>query len=219
MSSNFTLAAELRADTGKGASRRLRYADSVPAIIYGTGKEPTMITIKHKDIMHACEDEAFFSHILTIDVDGSSEQVIIKDMQRHPAKPQIMHADFLRIDSSHALHVNIPLHFINEDICVGVKEGGLVNHLMTELEVSCLPADLPEFIEVDMAALDNGESIHLTDLVLPKGVSSTILMQGEDHDQPVAAIHIPRGEKLDDEIADADAEADSDADDSAAEEE
>lgn len=197
MSATFTLAAELRTDTGKGASRRLRYANRVPAIIYGLDKEPAMLTFRHDDILHACEDEAFFSHILNIEYDGQSEQVIIKDMQRHPAKIQIMHADFQRIDAAHALHVNVPLHFLNEESCVGVKGGGLVSHLMTELEVSCLPADLPEFIEIDMGGLDIGDSIHLTDITLPEGVSSVILMQGEGHDQAVASIHMPRGEKID----------------------
>ena len=109
-------------------------------------------------------------------------------MQRHPAKMQITHADFQRIDTSHALHINVPLHFINEDICIGVKGGALVSHQMTELEVSCLPADLPEFIEVDMINLDTGDSVHLTDLILPEGVSSIILMQGEGHDQAVASL-------------------------------
>ncbi len=215
MSSNFTLAAELRSDTGKGASRRLRHADVVPAIIYGADKEPAMITISHKDLAHACEDEAFFSHILSMEVNGKAEQVIIKDMQRHPAKLQIMHADFLRVDAKHALHVNVPLHFLNEESCVGVKEGGLVSHLMTELEVSCLPADLPEFIEVDMANIAVGESVHLTELILPEGVSSLILIQGEGHDQAVAAIHMPRAEKLDEDVVVEDADADADETDAA----
>ena len=206
MSATFTLAAELRTDTGKGASRRLRYANRVPAIIYGLDKEPAMLTFRHDDILHACEDEAFFSHILNIEYDGQSEQVIIKDMQRHPARLQIMHADFQRIDATHALHVNVPLHFLNEESSVGVKGGGLVSHLMTELEVSCLPADLPEFIEIDMSALDVGDSIHLTDITLPEGVSSVILTQGEGHDQAVASIHMPRGEKIEEE-ADEDAAA------------
>ena len=216
MSSNFTLAAELRTDTGKGASRRLRHAEVVPAIIYGADKEPAMITIKHKDLMYACEDEAFFSHILSMEVDGKAEQVIIKDMQRHPAKLQIMHADFLRVDANQALHVNVPLHFMNEETCVGVKEGGLVSHLMTELEVSCLPGDLPEFIEVDMVKLDIGDSVHLTELILPKGVSSLLLMQGEGHDQAVASIHLPRAEKVVEDIVEEESAAD-EVDDEAAE--
>jgi len=207
MSATFTLAAELRTDTGKGASRRLRQAGRTPAIIYGSDKEPTMLTFRHDDLVHATEDEAFFSHILNIEYDGNSEQVIIKDMQRHPAKVQIMHADFQRIDAAHALHVNVPLHFINEDICAGVKAGGLVSHLMTEIEVSCLPADLPEYIEVDMAKVDTGESVHLSELLLPEGVSSVVLLQGEGHDQAIAAIHVPRGEKADSEEAEGEAEA------------
>ena len=199
MSSTFTLAAELRTDTGKGASRRLRHANRVPAIIYGADKEPAMLTLKHDDIYHACEDEAFFSHILTINYDGLSEQVIIKDMQRHPAKIQITHADFQRIDADHALHVNVPIHFINEETSVGVKAGGIISHEMTELEVSCLPKDLPEYLEVDMADLDVGDSIHISAIVLPEGVSSVILMQGDDHDQAIAAVHMPRGETIDEE--------------------
>ncbi len=198
MSATFTLAAELRTDTGKGASRRLRQANRVPAIIYGADKEPAMITLRHNELTHACEDEAFFSHILSIECNGTAEQVIIKDMQRNPASVHIMHADFQRIDKDHALHVNVPLHFLNEDTCAGVKGGGLVSHLMTELEVSCLPADLPEYIEIDMANLDIGDSIHLTDIILPESVSSVLLTQGEGHDQAVASIHMPRGEQTDD---------------------
>ena len=211
MSATFTLAAELRTDTGKGASRRLRYANRVPAIIYGLDKEPTMLTFRHDDIMHACDDEAFFSHILTIECDGTSEQVIIKDMQRHPAKLQIMHADFLRIDVTQALHVNVPLHFINEENSVGVKGGGLVSHLMSEIEIICLPGNLPEYIEVDMAALDIGDSIHLTDVVLPEGAVSALLSQGEGHDQAIASIHMPRGEKIEEEEEDAAAAPEGDA--------
>ncbi|MCP3852836.1 MAG: 50S ribosomal protein L25/general stress protein Ctc [Gammaproteobacteria bacterium] len=193
MSATFTLAAELRTDTGKGASRRLRHANRVPAIIYGLDKEPTMLTFRHDDIMHASEDEAFFSHILTLEFDGKSEQVIIKDMQRHPAKIQIMHADFQRIDATHALTVNVPLHFINEEGSVGVKAGGIVSHVMTELEVSCLPKDLPEFIEVNMEDIDVGGSVHLSEIQLPEGVSFASAI--EDNDQPVATVVIPRGEK------------------------
>jgi len=218
MSATFTLTAELRTDTGKGASRRLRHANRVPAIIYGTDKAPSMLTFKHNELVHACEDEAFFSHILTIDVDGTAEKVIIKDMQRHPAKMQIMHADFQRIDENQALHVNVPLHFLNEESCVGVKAGGIVSHLITELEISCLPADLPEYIEIDMAAIDVGESIHLTDIILPEGVSNVALMQVDhDHDQPVASIHIPRGEVEPEEVVSEEGEAEGEAEGSSEE--
>jgi large subunit ribosomal protein L25 len=197
MSATFTLAAELRTDKGKGASRRLRHANRVPAIIYGADKEPTMLTFGHNELNHACEDEAFFSHILTIDVAGQTEKVIIKDMQRHPSKIQIMHADFQRINESEALHVNVPLHFINEENSLGVKAGGIVSHVITELEISCLPKDLPEFIEVDMSNLNVGESVHMSELQLPEGVSRLAAIKVDEQDQPVATVVIPRGEKED----------------------
>jgi large subunit ribosomal protein L25 len=196
MSESFNIAAKLRTDTGKGASRRLRHAGKVPAIVYGAEKEPTMISLKHDDIFHASQDEAFFSHILTLEFGDVSEKVIIKDMQRHPAKVQITHADFLRISESQSLHVNVPLHFNNEEVAPGVKEGGLISHLMAEVEITCLPKDLPEFLVVDMANLQLGATIHLSDIELPEDVTIVALTHGEEHDQPVASIHIPRGEKL-----------------------
>lgn len=199
MSTDFVVKAELRNDSGKGASRRLRHQGKVPAVMYGAGKEPTMLTVAHNEILHSVEDEAFFSHILTVEYDGKSEKVILKDMQRHPAKVQIMHMDFLRIDESHALHVHVPLHFINEDSAPGVKMGGNVSHLMSDIEISCLPKDLPEFIEVDLANLDVGNSIHLSEIALPEGLTIIALTHGEDHDLPVASINMPRGAKEGDE--------------------
>jgi large subunit ribosomal protein L25 len=193
MSATFTLSAELRTDKGKGASRRLRHAGKTPAIIYGTEKEPAMVMFRHDDLLHATEDEAFFSHILTINYDGNSEKVIIKDLQRHPAKLQIMHADFQRIDETHALHVNVPLHFINEETSVGVKAGGKVSHLMTEIEITCMPSSLPEFIEVDMSNVNTGDTVQLSDLKLPEGVTSVVLSHGEGHDQAIANISMLRG--------------------------
>ncbi len=213
MSATFTLAAELRTDTGKGASRRLRHANRIPAIIYGAGKEPAMITFRHDDVVHACADEAFFSHILTLEFDGKSEQVIIKDMQRHPAKLQIMHADFQRIDAAQKLHVNVPLHFINEEDCPGVKGGGIISHVITELEIACLPKDLPEYIEIDMANLDLNESVHLSEIQLPEGVNSLAAVD-EEHDQPVATVVLPRGETADEETVEDAAEGDSEAESS-----
>jgi len=200
MSTDFVVNAELRTDSGKGASRRLRHQGKVPAVMYGAGKEPTMLTVAHNEIFRSTEDEAFFSHILTVNYDGNSEKVIIKDMQRHPAKVQIMHIDFQRIDETHALHVNVPLHFINEDKAPGVKVGGLVSHLMTDVEVSCLPKDLPEYLEVDISALELGSSINLSEISLPEGVSIMALTHGEENDLPVAVINMPRGPK-DDEAA------------------
>jgi large subunit ribosomal protein L25 len=195
MSSDFTLAAELKTDTGKGASRRLRHQGKIPGIMYGGDKDATMITLAHHKFVHAIEDEAFFSHVLTVEVDGIKEKVILKDMHRHPAKEQIMHVDFQRIDENKALHVHVPLHYINEAIAPGVKMGGLVSHLKTEVEVSCLPKDLPEYIEVDIADLELNGSVHLSDLVLPEGVTIIELTHGADHDLPVASVTMPRGEK------------------------
>jgi large subunit ribosomal protein L25 len=186
----FTLEAKARNDKGKGASRRLRrLANEVPAIIYGAGKEPTAISLVHDDLMHASDNEAFFTHILEINVEGSKESVIIKDMQRHPAKPVIMHADFQRVKADQELHVNIPLHFINEDTCVGVKQdGGQISHLLNELEIHCLPKNLPEYIEVDVANLHLGDSIHIADLTLPEGVSSVALSHGEEGNHGVVQV-------------------------------
>jgi len=216
MSSNeFTLVAKPREDVGKGASRRLRRLNGeIPAIIYGAGKDPLSITLRHDDIFHAVEDEAFFSSILEINVAGEKESVIIKDMQRHPAKPIIMHADFLRVRADVELTVNVPLHFMNEDACVGVRlENGQICHLMIELVITCLPKNLPEYIEVDMAELHVGDTLHISDLKLPEGVSSVELSHGEENDQAVAAITEIRPESV--ESADAAGEEGADSTDGA----
>lgn len=195
MSNEFELNAEVREVVGKGSSRRLRRLEGkIPAIIYGGKKKnPQNIALLHKDLMKATENEAFFSHIITLNVGDNSEQVIIKDMQRHPAKPRILHVDFQRVSKDVAIHVNVPLHFINEDSCKGVKlQGGAISHSMVEVEISCLPGDLPEFIEVDMIDVEIDQIVHLSDLKLPKGVEILALAQGEDHDLPVVAIHTPK---------------------------
>jgi large subunit ribosomal protein L25 len=196
MSSNeFELIAKSRTDLGKGASRRLRrLADEIPAIIYGSGKDPVSITIPHKDIMKAVSNEAFFSHIISMSVDGKKEQVVIKDLQRHPARPRIMHADFLRVSAKQTIHVKVPVHFLNEDKCKGVKfGGGSIIKSMTEIEVVCLPKDLPEFLEVDMTNLGVGETIHISGIVFPKGVSSVDLAHGHDSDNAIVTVQAPRG--------------------------
>jgi large subunit ribosomal protein L25 len=167
----FQIEAESRNDRGKGASRRLRRAGKIPAIVYGAGGEPNAIQLGHTDMLLHTAHEAFYSHILTLKVDGRSERVVLKDMQRHVYKPFIMHMDFLRVSEREALTMRVPLHFINEDRCVGVKTGGgIVSHLMSDLEIVCLPKDLPEYIEVDIEQLQIGESIHLSELALPPGV-------------------------------------------------
>lgn len=189
---NFVLEASSRVDAGKGASRRLRKQNAVPAIIYGGDKAPANISLQHHHVLHAIENEAFFASIITLKVDGKDESVIIKDLQRHPAKPRIMHADFLRVSADHALHVKVPLHFTNEATSVGVKAGGLVSHILTELEISCLPKDLPEYIEVDVQALNVGDSLHIADLKLPAGVTSIALSHGESGNLAVVAIVAPK---------------------------
>ncbi|MDL0430631.1 50S ribosomal protein L25/general stress protein Ctc [Marinobacter sp. TBZ242] len=201
MSQEFLIEAFPRGDQGRGASRRLRREErKIPAIIYGGKKEATPISIWHNELKKALENEAFFSHVLTIELDGKKESVILKDLQRHPYKPLLTHADFLRVDKDHEIHVNVPLHFLNEDSAPAIKlQGGVANHQITEVEVICLPQNLPEFLEVDMAEVEMDQVVHLSDLKLPKGVRVAALLQGEDHDLPVVAIHKPRGAKVDDE--------------------
>jgi len=204
---DFSLNANTRDDLGKGASRRLRRNDNlVPAIVYGGNKEPQSISITARELNKALENEAFYSHVIKLSVDGKKQDVLLKALQRHPAKPLIMHADFLRVVAGQEVTVHVPLHFINEDTCVGVKKsGGVISHTMTDVEVNCLPKDLPEFIEVDMAGVDLGDIVHLSNLKLPKGVSIPALALGNDHDLPVANVHAPRV-ALEDE-ADVEAEA------------
>ena len=193
MSASFNIEAELRTDLGKGASRRLRHTEKFPAVVYGTGKDPVSITVDHKKFLHNLENEAFYSHILTLSIGGKDEQVILKDLQRHPAKLAIMHADFLRVSATEKLHLRVPLHFINAEECPGAKEGGLVTHSISEIEVACLPKDLPEFLEVDLSSLELDHSVHMSDITVPAGVELVELSHGAEHDQPVASVHMPRG--------------------------
>lgn len=192
---DFELNAERRADVGKGASRRLRrLAAEVPAIIYGGDSAPQPIALVHHELAHALENEAFYSHIISLQVDGKAQDVILKDLQRHPARPVILHADFLRVDRTHKLTTRVPLHFLNEDTCIGVRQqGGAIQHNLADLEIQCLPADLPEYIEVDMAGVEVGQILHISDLRLPAGVESIALVHGADHDLPVVAVNKPKG--------------------------
>jgi len=195
MSNAYALAAKSRSLVGKGASRRLRREEkALPAIVYGAGKEPTQVSIITKDFIKQLENEAFFAHIIDINIEGASEQVVLKDVQRHPVSNWPIHADFLRIDQTHKIQMKIPLHFTNEDECVGIKEnGGIANHLMNDLEILCFAKDLPEYIEVDVGALDVGDSLHLSDIKLPAGVEAIALIHGDDeHDLTVVTIALPR---------------------------
>ncbi len=191
MSTNFVINARSREDTGKGASRRLRrQSGEVPAIIYGGKKHAEKISILHKDITKALENEAVYSSIISLAVDGKAEDTIIKDIQRHPAKQVILHLDFLRVSKTTKLQTRVPLNFLNEDICVGVKMGGgLIAHTMTDIEVSCLPKDLPESIDVDMEQIDIGQIVHLSDIKMPSGVESVSLSQGAEYDLTVATVN------------------------------
>jgi large subunit ribosomal protein L25 len=194
--SSFTLQAQTRADKGKGASRRLRrLQDQVPAILYGDDKTPVMLSVSHKDLVKCLDSEAFYSSIITLNLDGQAHKVLLRDLQRHPAAPIVLHADFQRVSGTRKIHMRVPLHFINEESCMGVKQqGGAISHNMNDVEISCLAADLPEFIEVDLSAVEVGQVIHISDLKLPKGVESVALSHGADHDLPVVAVHAIKGE-------------------------
>lgn len=185
----FNLDAVVRTDLGKGASRRLRHADKVPAILYGGDEAPVALTLDHNKVNNAADFEAFYSHVLTLNIDGQKVEALVKDMQRHAYKPKITHIDFQRVIAGEELHTSIPVHFINEDKNAAIKAGGIAEHLVTEIEVTCLPKDLPEFVEVDMADLDMETTLHLSDLTLPAGVSSVELAKGDDaHDLAVVTI-------------------------------
>ncbi|MFT4863610.1 MAG: large subunit ribosomal protein L25 [Pseudohongiellaceae bacterium] len=204
---DFELNCSVRTDLGKGASRRLRRLNNaIPAVLYGGDKEPVSLTIMHKDIAKAIENEAFFAHVVTLHIGKKKEKAVIKALQRHPAKPFIMHADFLRVDEKTAITVRVPLHFLNEEKCAGVKVGGgQILKTLNEIEVACLPKDLPEFIEVDMLKVELGSTVHISDLTLPAGVTSVALSHGEESDLSVATVQAPRGVK-EDEAADGDAD-------------
>ncbi|MCP3674958.1 MAG: 50S ribosomal protein L25/general stress protein Ctc [Gammaproteobacteria bacterium] len=203
----FIINAELRDESGKGASRRLRHEGKVPAILYGSGKKSQSLTLEHNEIIQHLEHEAFYSQVLSLVANGKKQRAIVRDIQRHAFKPKIMHMDFQRISSNVKLTTNVPFHFLNEDICIGFKAGGIISHQLNDLEVSCLPKDLPEFIEVDLAALDIGDSVHISEVTLPKGVESVALSHGEDYDIPVASI-LNRGGSGDEELEETDEVAD-----------
>ncbi|ABI55639.1 50S ribosomal protein L25/general stress protein Ctc [Alkalilimnicola ehrlichii MLHE-1] len=195
------LDAELRTETGRGASRRLRRAKRVPAIMYGGHQEPQAITLNLLQLDRLMQEEAFYSQILTVNLDGKSEQVIVKDLQRHPFKPLVEHVDLQRVVAGEKVHTSVPVHFVNEDKAPGIKAGGIIHHDLNEIEIACLPKDLPEYLEVDVSALELGSAIHLSDVPLPAGVEIPELVQGADHDHPVVSIHASRKAKADEDEA------------------
>ncbi|TXT25806.1 MAG: large subunit ribosomal protein L25 [Gallionellaceae bacterium] len=182
------VSATSRKAQGTGASRRLRKTGRVPGIVYGDG-EPLMIDIDHNNLYHALRKEAFHASVLTLDLDGNKQQVLLRDFQMHPFRQQVQHIDFQRVLPDKKIHMKVPLHFVNAEISPGVKlSGGIISHVMNELDVACLPADLPEFIEADLSGMAVGHSLHVSDLKLPKGVA--VIAQG---DAVVATVQIPRG--------------------------
>ena len=212
MSDQFELIAEVRTDLGKGASRRLRrFEGRVPAIIYGGDKAPQSLSLISKDLEKSLENEALYSHVLAIKIGDATEKAILKDMQRHPAKNRITHVDFMRVDDNVAIKVHVPIHFLNEETCYGVKtQGGMIQHQETDIEVQCLPGDIPTFIEVDMLKVETGQIVHLSEVKLPAGVTSVALALGEDHDLAIASVIAPKGG--DDEADEAEADVDTAAD-------
>ena len=196
MQENFEIEAVSRSDQGKGASRRLRREGMVPGIIYGGGQDPQMFATQHNELIQHLDHEAFYSHILTVKVDGKAQKVVLKDLQRHPSKPFVTHVDLLRVVAGDRIKMHVPLHFLNEATAPGVKAGGQISHTVTDVEVICEAQNLPEYIEVDMGAMNVGDIIHLTELKLPEGVALVALSHGgepADHDSAVVSIHAPRG--------------------------
>ncbi|SFR85332.1 large subunit ribosomal protein L25 [Dyella sp. OK004] len=195
MAQTHEIKAQSRTDEGKGASRRLRHADFVPAVVYGAGQAPQSIQIEHNTILLAAKHEWFFSSILDLNVDGKVQKVLVRDWQKHPFKQQMLHMDFLRINENEAVRVNVPLHFLNQEKSPAGKTSGVViSHNLTEVEVSCLPKNLPEFLEVDLSDLNPGEIVHLSQIKLPAGVEILALHLGADHDIAVVTANTVKEE-------------------------
>src|ERR1700684_290119 len=205
MKTSFELVAEFRETQGKGASRRLRHEGKVPAILYGGHADARTLTLSHQKLLIMLDNERFYSTILSLKVGDQTQAAILKDVQRHPFKNAVMHIDFQRVEENEKIRISIPLHFKGAAVSPGVKsQGGLVSHMRTETEVSCLPKDLPEFIEVDISGLSLNESIHLSQLKVPQGV---VLVELAKEDAAVVAIHSPRAEEPEPTAADAAAPA------------
>lgn len=193
MTTNFEVIAEKREAKGTGASRRLRHAGKIPGIIYGGGKEPAMVTFEHDPMYHLLENEASHSSILDVKTDGASEKAILRDVHYHPYKQLILHVDLQRVSETERIHMSVPLHFSGEETAPGVKlQGGIVSHLMTEIDITCLASNLPEYLVADVSNLNLGDSVHLSDLQLPEGVEITSLTHGGD-DLAVVTIVAVRG--------------------------
>ena len=188
----FELHADIRSEQGKGAVRRLRRAGRIPAIMYGAGKEPMPLKLAENQIRRQLSNEAFFSHVLTVKVDGHEERAVIKNLQRHPATERVLHLDLLRVSETQRLTMLVPIHFENEEDSPGRRAGGSISHHATEVEITCLPRDLPEYLSVDTVHMNIGDSIHLSQIPLPEGVEIPALAHGPEHDQPVVSIQMSR---------------------------
>ena len=209
MAKEFDLIADYREDQGKGASRRLRHQGRVPAIIYGAGRPPRPITFDHNKVMHQLENESFYSSILNVKVGEKSQAAIVKDIQRHPSKRQIMHLDLQRVVEDQAIKMNVPIHYLGEEDAPGVRDGGgTVNKMVNDVEITCLPKDLPEYLELDISHLELDEMMYITDVKLPEGVEIVGLAQAEDEQaQPIVSIHFIHEEIIEEEVAEEDLEA------------
>lgn len=193
--SEHKISATSRKDEGKGASRRLRHAGMIPAVVYGGDAAPQSIQLEHEKTWLLSQNEWFYSSIIDLEIDGKVQQAILRDMQRHPYKQIIMHLDFQRVDASKVLRTSVPLHFVNEDTSPAGKSAEVVvTHELNELAIECLPKDLPEFIEVDLSALKSGDIVHLSDIKLPAGVSIPELKLGKEHDLAVVIAKLGRAE-------------------------
>ena len=195
MAEQIVLNAEPRTDMGTGASRRLRRnSEKVPGVIYGGGGDTLPLILESRMLVKAMEQEAFFSQILNVSIEGETQQAVLRDLQRHPASEKVLHVDFMRIHADKPIQISVPLHFLNEDKCYGVTmEEGNISRNLIEVEVSCLPADLPENLELDIEDLRIGQSLHLSDLELPEGVTIVALNYGEERDIPIVSVQVPRG--------------------------
>ena len=217
MAEKFDLIADFREDNGKGASRRLRREGKVPAIIYGAGRPPRALSFDHNKVLRELQNESFYSSVLNIKVGDKSQAAIVKDIQRHPAKPIIMHIDLQRIVEDEVIKMNVPIHYIGGDVAPGVKAGGgSVSQLRTDVEIQCLPKDLPEYFEVDISELELDAMLHLSDIKLPEGVEIPELAQGPEHDHAIVSIHVIKVAVIEEEVEGEEAEGEESAGEAAA---
>lgn len=202
----FEINAETRQGQGRAESRKLRRLGRVPAIVYGGGQEPRAITLDRNSLTIQMDLESFYTSILNLQLDKKPQPVVVKEVQRHPARSTVMHLDFQRVVEDEEITLTVPIHFIGEEVAVGVRQqGGVIEHIITDVEISCLPAKLPEYLEIDVTALELNEILHLSDIKYPEGVESTQL--AHEHDSPVVAIHPPRREEVEEDAVEAEAAA------------